>query len=251
MKKIHLLYLTLLAICISFGSCKDEEEMMICGKGGVLAGIWGLVDEDDVYIGEDNLQYGISISVDGKIQRVRFSGTMCEPFNDYVDGIIQLIARNAIKVLGQNGEGFAPIALDTIFKEKGNRLMPFMRLRLENQNDEKVDGISVFDSGSELDKAPFPIAGTYIKECRYDDFLDLIMKWKSLQLLGEWNQRFGTNSFSFTSVDGKINGNHFADWSTKNGVLYILTDGVISQHTYFFEGTELIIDGERFVKSGS
>ena len=249
MKRIHLLYLILLAICISFGSCKDEEEEMTNGTGGILTGVWGLVDDDGLYVGDDDLQYGLRVSIDGKMQRVRFSSTVCEPFNDYADGIIQQVYRSAIKVLGIDGEFFVPFALDTIIRGEGNRLVPFMRLHLAtNQTDGSVDYDSKEDSATELDKAPFPVSGIYIKALKFYNEVDRLLYGMDGRLLGEWEQQFGTNSFAFFSGNGKINVNLFSDWRVKNGVLYILKDGVISQYPYSFDGTALVIGEETFIK---
>ncbi len=240
MKKIHLLYLTLLAICILVGSCKDEEEEMTYGKGGILTGIWGLVDDDGLYVGEDDSQYGINISYDGKIQRVRFSGTEYEPFNDYVDGIIQQIYPKMLIVLGNEGEYYLPFMMDTIVKEDANRLAPFMRLHLtDNPIDTNADD-------AELDKAPFPVSGTYIKRCVFTDEIERLISGRDAHLFGEWKQQFGTDSIAIFSFSGSINGHRITDWYARGNVLYILMDGVVSHYTYSVVDKKLILGEDTF-----
>ncbi len=204
-------YFTLLAVVCSLYSCKDEDDQAMVGTGANLTGVWTLLSDEGPLTDENGLSYGMRITEDGKIQKVKFSGTSVVPLSDHAEGIITSHSGNSFHVTGIDGEGVGNYTMDTVIRVIDNKYASCIQMKFYAGVPDAVP------SDSE-----YPISNTYIKESSANPTMQSLPVERDSKLYGEWVEQFGTGTYTIDATGMVQNGAQILDWCTYKGKLYTL-----------------------------
>lgn len=204
-------YITLLAVVCSLYSCKEEDDQAMVGTGANLTGVWTLLSDEGPLTDENGLSYGMRITEDGKIQKVKFSGTSVIPLSDHAEGIITSHSGNSFHVTGIDGEGIGKYTMDTVLRVIDNKYTACIQMQFYAGVPDAVP------SDSE-----YPISNIYIKESSANPTMQSLPIERDNNLFGEWVEQFGSGTYAIDATGMVKNGAQVLDWCTYKDQLYIL-----------------------------
>lgn len=227
MKKIFF-YITLALMVTNLFSCKDEDDTQISGEGGKLTGIWLAEEADETY-------NAIQITEDGRIERVWLEGESVERATGHADAIITEIDDSSLDLFAVKGEGTAKYKLSTTVTFYEGKFVGCNRLYLSS------DDIEGLEEGAYYLQLPALNPGMESIEVERDE-----------DLMGEWVQSFGDNSYEFSESSIVVNGYSYKDWYTSDGMLYLSTNvGDLEFYLeipYRIEEGALDMDGTTYIR---
>lgn len=235
MKNIWL-YLLMSFFAIGASSCKDEDDDIITGDGGSLAGVWLAEVSGDDEAGSSN--QGLLISNDGKIERIKLDGSSYQLMSDRTEAIITSIGNNTLGLTGVKGNGNGEYSLSESISIEDGKYTRVPRMYLSSN---MVQGTSANNY--------------YVKLKNLNPDMTTSQMEHDPQLFGEWTQSFGSNTYSISATSMSVNGAKVSDWCTSNGKLYLLTsyNGLLmnSEYAYSISNGKLKIGTNEYVKKGN
>lgn len=233
MKNIWL-YLLMSFWAIGVSSCKDEDDDIIAGNGGVLTGVWVAETSGDEETGE--FGDGLLISKDGKIERIKVVGESYEYVSDYTEAIItDVISDKSLKLKGVRGNGTGDYELSETISVIDGKYASTPRLYFKSSIVQGTSGNDYYVKLKSLN--PDMVTSEVERDSR---------------IFGEWVQSFGDQTCTISTNSMIKNGVLMADWCTSGGKLYYLSsygDMVFnSSSEYSISNGVLKIGNTEFVK---
>lgn len=215
--KRYIIFILAIATSITFYSCKDEDDSPMTGDGGVLTGVWTLLDPSTENPYEtETASYGLKIKSDGKIQTVKISNGKISETRDYAIGMIMNFNGNSFDVKGIDKDGKGQFQLDTTIRIVDNKkFVPYLAMRLSSTvfSKEYFSDINIKVDG-----------GYYLKDYDHNSSMSQISAQRDSKLYGDWtlqDQDLKT-LYSFSADKMSINDKKMIDWCTNKGYLYVI-----------------------------
>lgn len=215
--KRYIIFILAIATSITFYSCKDEDDSPLTGDGGVLTGVWTLLNPETENPYENgSASYGLNIKPDGKIQTVKIKNNALNVTCDYAIGMITGFNGNKFSIKGINNDGKGQYQFDTTIRIVDNKkFVPYLAMHLTSD----IFGKEYFaDIDAKVD------GGYYLKDYDNNSSMSRLEAKRDANLYGDWtlqDQDLKT-LYSFSADKMSINDKKMIDWCTNKGHLYVI-----------------------------